>query len=264
MNLISRASSTALSLTLLALALSMNGCAIETASDEDAATADGEVSTTHEALSTETNDGFWIDQNPAYPGVYYKKLGGGCYRGGWSSGTNNCKLVALQTNVSYWLTVDPRWPGVYYHQTNGTCPSGGEVAGANCRVVAFDQSYLNFPVQFENAGCSGSGAQTAGGLKSCVTVSGTVGSATLKINEQLELTRPLHELGNDWHCVHADLGVYNRETCVLVTVLAYDQPNKVVYRMQGRVRDQYLGTWSTAQQQMDATVTNWSSIINLR
>jgi hypothetical protein len=256
MNLVSRASTTALSVTFLALALSTIGCANETASENDSATADEGVATTSEALSTETNDGFWIDQNPSYPGVYYKKLGGGCYRGGSSSGTYNCKVATLRTDVSYVINADPRWPGVYYDRVNGTCPYGGTqvtqtykmgfstVTVTKCRVVAFDQSYLDYGVSAADDN---------------LMISGTVGTASVNLwasrdGDGAHFEGPLHELGGGWHCGdRKDNGGSTTRDCIQIDILVYDQPNKISFRARGKAQTLWLGTWGDSKALFDKT-----------
>lgn len=240
-----RASTTALSVTLLGLLLSTltTGCAGEATSANEA-TTDEEIATSREALSTETNDGFWIDQNPSYPGVYYKKLGGGCYRGGSPAGTYNCKIATVRTDVSYWITVDPRWPGVYYAQVNGACPSGGVVAGNNCQVVAFDQSYLDYGVDVSD---------------DSLRVWGTVGKAVVQLDASTNgkgayFERPLHELGDGWHCGNRkDYGGIAARDCLQLDVLVYDQPNKITFRARAKTEYLYLGTWGHSKALFDKT-----------
>ena len=82
---------------------------------------------------------YWVDTNPAYPGVYYHKVNGGCPYGG--SGSVNCQMYSfasdkLNRNTSYWVDTDPRWPGVFYHKVNGGCPYGGS-GSVNCQYKSF-------------------------------------------------------------------------------------------------------------------------------
>ncbi|MFT7582872.1 MAG: hypothetical protein ACI9MR_004557, partial [Myxococcota bacterium] len=68
---------------------------------------------------------YWVDPNPAYPGVYYARIDGGCPYGG-SVGVN-CLVYSFPpnfleaTDVSYWADPDPRWPGVYYANATYRC-----------------------------------------------------------------------------------------------------------------------------------------------
>lgn len=62
---------------------------------------------------------YWVDPNPAWPGVYYAPVNGACPHGGTYGGVN-CSVYSFapnvleETDVSYWVDADPRWPGVYY------------------------------------------------------------------------------------------------------------------------------------------------------
>jgi len=69
---------------------------------------------------------YWVDPNPAYPGVYYAPTNGTCPHGGTFSGVN-CTVMGFPPNVleahgvSYWVDADPRWPGVYYANRTYAC-----------------------------------------------------------------------------------------------------------------------------------------------
>ena len=98
-----------------------------------------------------TNITYWVDANPGWPGIYYKKISGTCSAGGVSSGNGNCQIVALEkpnrpfvvANVSYWVDANPSWPGVYYKQINGNCLYGGvQSGGGNCQLVSFPAGKL--------------------------------------------------------------------------------------------------------------------------
>jgi hypothetical protein len=69
---------------------------------------------------------YWVDPDPAWPGVYYAPVGGGCPYGGTFGGVN-CQVVSFpphfleETGVAYWADPDPRWPGVYYANQTYRC-----------------------------------------------------------------------------------------------------------------------------------------------
>lgn len=90
---------------------------------------------------------YWVDANPAWPGIYYAKINGNCPLGG--SGSVNCQLRGfpanfLRYNVHYWVDTNPAYPGVYYAKINGGCPYGGSV-GVNCHLLGLKTPsfYLN-------------------------------------------------------------------------------------------------------------------------
>lgn len=93
--------------------------------------------------SPEFNPGveYWVDTNPRWPGVYYKKLGGDCPAGGTPS-DGNCRVKSLSSavthvpvpGVQYWVDSHPSWPGIYYKQVSGACVYGGVASGnGNCQ-----------------------------------------------------------------------------------------------------------------------------------
>lgn len=85
---------------------------------------------------------YWVDTNPAWPGVYYRSSQLPCAPND-GAGSENCTLVLsrrFRTNVSYWVDTNPAWPGVYYAKINSECPYGGSDAGPNCQVISFKSS----------------------------------------------------------------------------------------------------------------------------
>ncbi len=78
--------------------------------------------------SGELNTGvtYWVDPNPAAPGVYYAATGSSCPVGGTLSGPN-CLVksfaphVLEETGVTYWVDTNPSWPGVYYANQTYRC-----------------------------------------------------------------------------------------------------------------------------------------------
>lgn len=88
---------------------------------------------------------YWIDTNPSWAGIFYKKINGGCPYGG--SGSVNCMLAALpglRVGTPYWVDTDPKWPGVYYKKVGGLCPYDGS-GSVNCQIKALKTParYLN-------------------------------------------------------------------------------------------------------------------------
>jgi hypothetical protein len=84
---------------------------------------------------------YWVDANPRWPGVYYKKLNGACPAGGTST-DGNCQVKVFGSSVAhvpvpgmtYWVDSNPSWPGIYYKQIGGSCVYGGLVSGnGNCQ-----------------------------------------------------------------------------------------------------------------------------------
>ncbi len=84
---------------------------------------------------------YWVDANPRWPGVYYKKLNGGCPAGG-SPTDGNCQVKTFGSavahvpvpGVQYWVDANPSWPGIYYKQSAGACIYGGVTSGnGNCQ-----------------------------------------------------------------------------------------------------------------------------------
>jgi beta-glucanase (GH16 family) len=95
---------------------------------------------------------YWVDTNPAWPGIYYKKINGSCPLGG--SGSVNCQLKSYAANfvkpgINYWIDTNPAYPGVYYKKINNACPFGGSV-GVNCQLeaLAVPSFYLNPTVSY--------------------------------------------------------------------------------------------------------------------
>jgi beta-glucanase (GH16 family) len=69
-------------------------------------------------LSLDSNVDYWVDANPQWPGVYYKKSKAGCNHGGTSQGPN-CQVYSfssgeVETNIRYWVDSRPGRQGVYY------------------------------------------------------------------------------------------------------------------------------------------------------
>ncbi len=101
---------------------------------------------------------YWVDTNPSWPGVFYRKINNACPLGGSGPANSpNCQLRsypsgALRTTVSYWVDTDPRWPGVYYQKTKQGCPYGGTSSGTspNCQLtpMSVPSLYLNPNVQY--------------------------------------------------------------------------------------------------------------------
>jgi beta-glucanase (GH16 family) len=95
---------------------------------------------------------YWVDADPRWPGIYYKKIGQKCPVGG--SGEVNCQLKPLPSGflnraVKYWVDTDPRWPGIYYRKINGACPFGGS-GEVNCQLLSLSvpSFYLNPKVKY--------------------------------------------------------------------------------------------------------------------
>lgn len=69
---------------------------------------------------------YFVDTNPAAPGVYYAATGSACPQGGTLAGAN-CLVHAFAPNVletadvTYWVDTDPQWPGVYYANQTYRC-----------------------------------------------------------------------------------------------------------------------------------------------
>jgi hypothetical protein len=115
-------------------------------------------------LATSQNDkvlpgvNYWVDSNPSWPGIFYKKIDHSCPLGGSGpSNSPNCQLRSyasgiLKTTVPYWVDTDPRWPGVYYKKISGACPHGGLTSAnnPNCQLTALSvpSLYLNPTVQY--------------------------------------------------------------------------------------------------------------------
>lgn len=87
---------------------------------------------------------YWVDANPRWPGVYYKKLNGACPAGG-SPTDGNCQVKTFGSavahvpvpGVNYWVDSNPAWPGIYYKQVSGSCVYGGVLSGnGNCQWKA--------------------------------------------------------------------------------------------------------------------------------
>jgi beta-glucanase (GH16 family) len=87
---------------------------------------------------------YWVDANPRWPGVYYKKLDQACPAGGAPS-DGNCQVKTFGSSVAYvpvpevnyWVDTNPSWPGIYYKQSGGACVYGGVVSGnGNCQWKA--------------------------------------------------------------------------------------------------------------------------------
>ncbi|MFZ4715191.1 MAG: glycoside hydrolase family 16 protein [Bacteriovoracaceae bacterium] len=102
---------------------------------------------------------YWVDANPNYPGVYYKKINGACPYGVKDTSGVNCQLRVLsQVNpstinkivlpgVNYWVDTNPNYPGIYYAKINGACPVGGS-KGANCQLHAFASNQVRSNVTY--------------------------------------------------------------------------------------------------------------------
>lgn len=93
---------------------------------------------------------YWVDTNPAWKGIFYQKINGGCPYGG--SGPVNCQLAslpALNGSTAYWVDTNPKWPGIFYKKINGGCPYGGSGA-VNCQVMSLKNParYLNPQVNY--------------------------------------------------------------------------------------------------------------------
>ncbi len=70
---------------------------------------------------------YWVDPDPAWPGVYYAPPSpGSCPHGGTFAGVN-CQVATFsphfleESGVYYWVDADPRWPGVYYANQTYRC-----------------------------------------------------------------------------------------------------------------------------------------------
>ena len=106
-----------------------------------------------EVIAFNTGNSYWVDTNPAWPGIYSKQSSGQCNHGGVVSGNGNCQLISFQLpsdgsvvmvpGVAYWVDADPRWPGVYYKQSNGACRFGGIKSGdGNCQLTSLPTGAL--------------------------------------------------------------------------------------------------------------------------
>lgn len=93
---------------------------------------------------------YWVDTNPAWKGIFYHKVNGGCPYGG--SGTVNCMLAAvpsLNVGTAYWVDTNPKWAGVFYKKINNACPYGGS-GPVNCQLLSLKipARYLNPQVNY--------------------------------------------------------------------------------------------------------------------
>ncbi|PIE16180.1 MAG: hypothetical protein CSA66_07680 [Proteobacteria bacterium] len=101
---------------------------------------------------------YWVDPNPAWPGVYYAPVDGACPHGGTYGGVN-CQILAFadgvleESGVDYWVDIDPQWPGVYYANRPYRCRNNidyGPLVFRNLTCPVLDGGVMSYA--FSNRG----------------------------------------------------------------------------------------------------------------